>query len=192
MQAANTATVHQLYAAREAKAAADAAKLAGEHQHLIAGSGHVVAAKNIRIELKRAFPVVKFSVTSKSYSMGNSVDVSWTDGPTAQQVDQIINKYEAGSFDGMTDSYSYEDTVWNRAFGRTKYAHGSRSYSDKMLTSVIGRVVRQLGGIEQTPEQCVALYKNGGLWNVKQAGGCNVEREVNVALSRHTYCVTKA
>jgi len=65
------------------------------------------AAQLIREELKRAYPTVKFSVKSSNYSGGNSVDVNWDLGPTTRQIDAIIDKYQYGDFDGMTDSYNY-------------------------------------------------------------------------------------
>lgn len=89
-------------------------------------SDRVIGAKNIRIELKRAFPGVNFSVTSDSFSGGNSIDVSWTDGPTGKQVDAILDRYEQGSFDGMTDCYNYEENLFSDVFGGAKYVHGQR------------------------------------------------------------------
>lgn len=87
----------------------------------------VLAAKNIRTELKRAFPGVKFSITSKSYSGGNSVDIHWTDGPTSKEVEAITSKYQQGSFDGMTDSYDYDsDRCWTDVFGGAKYVQEQR------------------------------------------------------------------
>lgn len=44
------------------------------------------AAKEVRKVLKAKYPKTKFSVRSKSYAGGSSVDVSWTDGPTEGQV----------------------------------------------------------------------------------------------------------
>jgi len=38
-------------------------------------------AKRVRKALKHYFPAVKFSVHSKVYSGGSSIDVRWTDGP---------------------------------------------------------------------------------------------------------------
>lgn len=67
------------------------------------------AAKLIRKELKAAFPDVKFSVTSEGYSMGDSVSIGWTNGPTAQQIRDISDKYKKGHFDGMTDCYDYSN-----------------------------------------------------------------------------------
>lgn len=60
-------------------------------------------ANILRKALKEAFPCVKFSVRSKSYSMGASIDVSWTDGPTAREVEAITGRFSGATFDGMTD-----------------------------------------------------------------------------------------
>jgi hypothetical protein len=49
-------------------------------------------AKWIKAELRKKWPHVKWSVSSKSYSGGSSVDVSWTDGPTTRQVEVIAHK----------------------------------------------------------------------------------------------------
>jgi hypothetical protein len=67
------------------------------------------AAKLIRKELKAAFPGIKFSVTSEGYSMGDNVNISWTNGPTCSQVKEISDKYQYGHFDGMTDCYEYSN-----------------------------------------------------------------------------------
>lgn len=67
------------------------------------------AAKAIRQELKKAFPNTKFSVTSESYSMGNSVHVYWTDRESEAEVNEIVKKYQYGNFDGMTDSYEFSN-----------------------------------------------------------------------------------
>lgn len=72
-------------------------------------SSQAQAAKAIRAELKVAFKGVKFSVTSESYSMGDSVSVSWTNGPSRAEVDAITDKYQEGHFNGMIDSYEYSN-----------------------------------------------------------------------------------
>lgn len=76
--------------------------------NLIKGEGRVIAAKNIRAELKAAFPSVKFSVKSESFAGGNAVDVSWDGLPSRDEVNAIVKKYQHGSFDGMTDCYEYK------------------------------------------------------------------------------------
>jgi hypothetical protein len=92
-------------------------------------SSHALAAKNIRRELKSAFPSVKFSVRSSSFSMGDSVDVDYEDGPERNLVESIVNKYEKGHFNGMEDTYEYYPNKNIEAMGSTKYAMVSRSWS---------------------------------------------------------------
>jgi hypothetical protein len=60
-------------------------------------------AKLIRQQLKREFPVTRFSVRSSSYSMGASITVRWTDGPTCKAVDPVAQSYRGAEFDGMID-----------------------------------------------------------------------------------------
>jgi len=92
-------------------------------------SPHALGAANIRRELKKAFPTVCFSVKSESYSGGNSIDISWTDGPTAAQVEKITDRYEKGSFDGMEDYYTYNREEFPRVFGGAKYVQTHRHIS---------------------------------------------------------------
>ena len=56
----------------------------------------VVGAKNIKKELAKAFPGVKFSVRSQSFSGGDFIDIDWTDGPTEEMVKKITDKYQEG------------------------------------------------------------------------------------------------
>ena len=72
-------------------------------------SAHAKAAKAIRAELKAAFKGVKFSVTSQSFSMGDSVSISWTDGPTISEVDAITDKYEYSDFDSINDTWNFKN-----------------------------------------------------------------------------------
>ncbi len=93
-------------------------------------SGERVAAENIRRELKRAFPGVKFSVTSK----GNCVDVRWTCGPTVKQVKALVDRHQGGHFDGMQDLYESDpDSTFADVFGKAKYVSCQRDYNDDGL-----------------------------------------------------------
>lgn len=85
-----------------------------------------VGTQNIKTELKRAFPGVKFSVKRKTFSGGDDINVSWDDGPTTAQVNEIIRKYAIGSFDGMTDCYNYSHSVFTDLFGGSKYVMANR------------------------------------------------------------------
>lgn len=86
------------------------------------------AAKAIREKLKVAYPGIKFNVRSDSFAGGNSVDVSWQDGPTGRQVEELIHWHEAGTFDGMTDMYEYDRVHPN--IPQAKYVQTQRSMSD--------------------------------------------------------------
>lgn len=60
-------------------------------------------AKLIRAALKCAFPATKFSVKSKTYSGGASINVDWTDGPTDKMVSAVTEQFSGGHFDGSID-----------------------------------------------------------------------------------------
>lgn len=60
-------------------------------------------AKELRKALKEAFASIKFSVKSKTYSGGSSINVSWTDGPTAHMVEKVANHFHGASFDPSQD-----------------------------------------------------------------------------------------
>lgn len=83
--------------------------------------GH--AAVNLRAELKDIFPGVKFKVRSYGGGGGNSVSVSYSDGPPLVDVEAIANQYVGGDF----------DSAFGEAFeivcGRARYVHVEREYS---------------------------------------------------------------
>jgi hypothetical protein len=105
------------------------------YPHLIAvadgqHSGGQLVAKNIRIELKRLFPGVKFSVKSDY----NSVSVSWTDGPADSQVRPIVKRHESGTFDSMTDCAGWDDeNTFGQVFGECRFTNYTREFSDDSL-----------------------------------------------------------
>ena len=77
-------------------------------QEILAKSrdGYIDAADTailVRTALKKAFPTVKFRVRTDKYSMGASIHVGWTDGPTPKQVEAVAVRFEGGRFDGMID-----------------------------------------------------------------------------------------
>jgi hypothetical protein len=91
-------------------------------------------AKLVRAALKKAFPGVKFSVRSSSYSMGASIDVSWEDGPRKADVDQIIKAYSGSDFDGMIDlktsnsHWLYPDGHTAPAVSQIGHSYGSTAH----------------------------------------------------------------
>jgi hypothetical protein len=123
----------------KAKAEADAARRAQEREQHAKANPHLLtktdrpdwspgrlAAENIRRELKRAFPGVKFRVTSDY----NTVRADWIDGPTSNQVEAITSKYPAGSFNGMEDIYERDpDATFGDVFGGPKYVFCRREWT---------------------------------------------------------------
>lgn len=99
-------------------------------------------AKDIKAELKRAFPTVKFSIRSNSFSGGNSVDVGWDLGPTTRQVEAITRKYQAGWFDGMTDCYNYEKTSTP---SNAKFVQIQRSVQQDLMKDICREYAELLG-----------------------------------------------
>ena len=184
--------------AKEAAKKVAAAALAAANPHLVSvvkeGDSLRAAAKNIRIELGRAFPGVKFSVKSRRFSGGDAIDVSWVDGPVSKQVDAIIDRYAAGSFNGMDDSYSYVHDAWRDAFGDAKYVHSRREMSD----AAIGRAIRLVSSKYALPagvDVSVASYRSGALWSVPFDGGWgkqNVQDLVSFYAYRQCYALDKS
>lgn len=79
-------------------------------------------AKLVRAALKRAFPGYAFSVNSRSYAGGASIDVGWYDGPPASVVDDVVRQYAGGRFDGMIDM-AYNVQSWLEGDGSAHVAH---------------------------------------------------------------------
>lgn len=84
-------------------------------------------AKLIRKELKEKFPEIKFNVRSRSFSGGDDVNIDYTNGVPADEIRKITNKYQAGSFDGMTDMYNYD---YDKTGPTSKYIFVNRHISE--------------------------------------------------------------
>lgn len=104
-------------------------------------SSHAGASAAIKAELKANFSGVKFSVTSESFSMGNSVHISWTDGPTVKQVEEFTSKYQYGHFNGMEDIY--ESSNRRNDIPQAKYISEARSMSSE-TESILLPIAEQL------------------------------------------------
>jgi hypothetical protein len=116
-------------------------------------STHALGAANLKTELQREFPGVKFSVKSESYAGGDAIRVHWDFGPTGDEVTKLTDKYREGDFDGMTDSYDYNhDNVWPDVFGGAKYVTESRGFvggqSGTDLYEQVGRALCALQRVE--------------------------------------------
>ncbi|MGH5874113.1 LPD29 domain-containing protein, partial [Serratia marcescens] len=117
-------------------------------------------AINIRRELKAAYPKTKFSVRTRDY---DCVNISWTDGPTENQVKQITNKYKNGSFDAMQDMYEYSSSPFNDVFGGAKYLFTERTMSDLLIAKALEVALEKYGSEFITDECTVTSYREGRL-----------------------------
>lgn len=126
------------------------------------------AAKTIKQELAGQWPKIKFSVKSDNYAGGNSVDVRWAFGPTARQVEAVIQKYQHGSFDGMTDCYNYSPTTTRVS---AKYVFAHRDTPGEIFNTISRDYAALLG--EPMPEKAEA-------WN-----HYIVARDENIATLTH-------
>ena len=84
-------------------------------------------AKQIRAILKKEFPNIKFTVTSQNYSMGDNVNVRYTDGVPESVVNEKIKHFQYGQFDGMTDYYDSNNYI--DGLPQTKYLFVNRTIS---------------------------------------------------------------
>lgn len=68
-------------------------------------------AQEVRKMLKAQFPGVRFSVRSRTYAGGASIDVRYGDGPSVPQVDAAIEGFRGADFDGMIDLKTYRKAL---------------------------------------------------------------------------------
>lgn len=108
-------------------------------------SSYALAAKNIKRELADKFPGQKFSVKSSSFSMGDHVRIDWIDGPTSEEVELTVKKYEYGTFDGMTDTSGNKPTFENGLYGESKYVMCQRSISEEKRNDAIQYYEKNFG-----------------------------------------------
>ena len=107
----------------------------------------VETARMLRAALKEAFPGVKFSVRSSSYSMGASINISYTDGPSAEQVKAITGNFEGSYFDGMTDykGLNYSSINGEEVRFGADFIFVNRIFTAPVLTSVVVEVCNLYG-----------------------------------------------
>jgi hypothetical protein len=98
-------------------------------------TGAAACAAAIRQELKEKYPGVKFSVTSETFSMGNSVSVNWTDGPEYEEIETIVEGYQYGHFNGMEDIYEYKKDR-NDSKPSAKYTHTNKHFSESGIQAL--------------------------------------------------------
>ena len=113
----------------------------GEDEYVTA----VFTAKNIRRDLKKHFPGFKFRVRSDSFSGGDAVDIRWNNGPSYNEVNDLIKKYQGGSFDSMQDMYEYSTSDFNKVYGYAKYVQCHRDIDRETLNNLKEALLSHFG-----------------------------------------------
>lgn len=119
-----------------------------------------LAAKNIRILLKKHFPGIKFSVRKRDHTC---INVSWTDGPTRDEVETIVNKFQEGNFNGLEDIYEYSNSAFNRVYGGVKYLFCTRNMSDELIAEAIDLLRQKYGETTIPADVTLEAYNSGAL-----------------------------
>jgi hypothetical protein len=145
--------------------------------------GYIVAAKNIRLELKKTFPKIKFSVRSESYSGGNSIDIGYFDGPTAKRIENITDKYSGGSFNGMEDIYEYAHSIWTDVFGDSKYIFVNRHIAYTTAKIIFDKLIPEIQG-NLTDKTAPILTENNGYFYIDRANDPDIFDQWNY---NHTF-----
>lgn len=118
-------------------------------------------AKLARKALAQTFPATVFRVRISRYSMGSSIDVSWTDGPSRKRVEEEVGWYRGSTFDGRDDSTHYHDSTLNGEavhFGNTSISC-QRDYSSRFVARVAEGLRERLGLVlPGTMDAAAGLY----------------------------------
>ena len=130
-------------------------------------STHALTAKAIKQELKKLFPSTKFSVKSDSFAGGNSVDVSWDNGPRRKQVDEIISKYQYGHFNGMEDIYEISNR--NENIPQVRFVHSSRNINEEIIEEIFAYLQKNYVHFDKVTidETSDLINKYWDCWNAR-------------------------
>lgn len=104
-------------------------------------TGAAACADVIRAELKTVFPYIKFSVRSETFAGGDAVRISWEDGVTVDEVENVTGKYQSGHFNGMEDIYEYSNR--NSDLPQVKYITEVRKMSAE-AEAILNPIAKEL------------------------------------------------
>jgi len=112
-------------------------------------STHAQTAAMIRKHIKSLG--IKAQVTSDSYAGGNSVRVSLTDETPAvcAKIEEYVNQFQYGSFNGMQDLYEYTNT--RNDIPQVKYVFVNNHASPEMRQKIWDFMKGYYAGMEGCP-----------------------------------------
>jgi hypothetical protein len=134
-----------------------------------------ITAKIIRLTLAEKFPNVKFSIKTRRYAGGNSVDVDWTDGPTYVAVEEAVKYLEGAKFNSTDDLKSYKRhyiTPEGVFFGNVlpagafevemlaDYVMLCHSHSDEAVAAALKQLAADFGHM-----YTLETWRNGGVYD---------------------------
>ena len=118
-------------------------------------------AKNIRADLREAFPGQTFSVRKDGY---NCVNVNWEDGPTEKEVKAVVNKWQNNSHLDYTGDYmEHEDTIFTATFGGVDYLFCQRGFTQETLAKMTAEVAEFCPAIANERQD---FLNPKGQWNI--------------------------
>lgn len=150
-------------------------------------------AKLVRKALKARFgKKQKFSVRSKTYSGGASIDVSWTDGPTTREVDKVAKLFAGATFDGMIDLKSHHTSLLSNEDGSVEevrfgsdFVFTHREISEAAREAIIDDLRAELG---EEPKGYMPIdareYEGKPVW---VHGGANGSNDVGTLVYRYAH-----
>lgn len=107
----------------------------------------VESGKALRKALRNEFPGTKFSVRMSRGTAYGYFTVQWTDGPTAEAVHGVTDRFQGETFDGMTDSVEHHDKpiewkgqTWRSGCG---IINVRREHSDEFLAEVTDEIMAE-------------------------------------------------
>lgn len=183
VQAAKSAQKEQAQAAFAAEV--EALKAAPQYAHLTQASDKLdrckLATLNIRADLKKHFPGVKFSVRKPEYS---SVYIGWSDGPTPAAVEEVTRRYKAGKFDSQEDMYVSEKRPFSTVFGDVDYISTLRDESAELIEKAIAAVYEKYSSnLAEIPRPTAEEFRAGRLFYVNVSGLDSLERLIRVQVN---------
>lgn len=119
------------------------------------------ASKLIRKDLKKKYPKIKFSVRCQNYSMGDNVDVNYTNGVPSEEINTLLAKYQYGHFNSMEDIYEHSNRI--EGLPQTKHLFVRREVDPEMKQQVKKEVAEKWGIEDINNEQ--EWFDKTGLWS---------------------------
>lgn len=155
-------------------------------------STHAKAAKQIKALLKSNFKSIKFSARSNSFAGGDSVSVEWVDGPSCREVGKLIDHFQYGHFDGMTDCYEYSNQ--REDIPQVKFVSYRREISPEKWNEIFQIAKTEYADLEGCEDIESNLKKPfSGLWTAKdflyqKVSTLNLSQPITLELLRAGLC----